>query len=171
MKHDISDHAWDALSALLCQEDPSTFLWSRVMPAVLKAAYLRGTAVIEQDATGALIGFMQHQPVQSGWAELGSFWVSPDHRGQGIASRLFARLVALLSTDSGVQGAFLVTHNPVVVALCAKYDWQEASHATWAQTVPYRETCGPCDRVPEEAKAGCPYRGDTAECRLLFISF
>ncbi|MFC1788248.1 GNAT family N-acetyltransferase [Patescibacteria group bacterium] len=118
--------------------------------------------ILEQ---GIVIGFLAAWPVEPGFAEIGSAWIDPGFRAQGLASQLYQRL----STLTGIHGrhCFGVTTNKLSVI--AGQHAGLIDHHDWEDPIPWHLTCGPCDKFVSEAqKRSCLLRDN--KCWLRIIS-
>lgn len=153
---DIPDHCWDELSQNLLPE--KAILHTRTTPDQLKRVYEDGYAVIEM-RDQHIVGFFAAWPVADGYHEVGTAWVRNDLRGQGIGRALYLAMKELLRAQDHV--IFGVTTNPVSVHLGHLMNLE--SHTNWHDPVPWKLTCGRCDKYAEEDKPSCPIR-DTHCC-------
>ena len=152
---------WDMLERVL-QLEPH-IMGSRITSVKLHDLYEQGLAVV-----GLLgdrpVGFIAAWPVETGFVEVGSAWIHPEHRGKGWGTQLVQEMANLMTRRT--ERAFAVSDNAVFVAAARKV--RLPLHNEWDDPIPYSLTCGPCEKRPgKEAKCACPIR-NTA-CRLVLF--
>ncbi len=157
----INHPEWFVLSAAMHEE--STILNTRTSPENLAKVFEDGLAlVLERD--DEMIGFIAAWPVASGFVELGSAWIRIDCRNQGYGNLLYEQSKSLPGVSEKV--VFAVTQNPM--ALKAGRHAGLMPHTDWTNPIPFKHTCGPCDKwETDEEKRACPLRDKT--CWLRYV--
>ncbi len=153
---------WEKLVMALQKEE--ALFGGRITPmALFELVQSDQALLIEKE--GEPIAFVALWPTQAlTWRELGSVWVAPAYRGQGLWRKMLTVIMNKVHDD-----VFLVTHNPRVVRLVTRQGWHEADAHSW-NSVPWEATCEPCDRWKSvEEKQCCTFRAVPTECRLFFL--
>lgn len=156
--HVIDSTAWSKLSKAMQLE--STILNTRTSPENLEKLYLNGLTVV-MVSNDSIIGHISAWPVEEGYLEIGSAWVHPMMRGQGLGRELYHAINGLAVLNG--NDCFAVTMNPI--ALKAGMHAGLHPHKDWNHPIPYRLTCGPCDLLVDSDKPNCPMRNNTCWLR------
>ena len=155
---------WEDLSKALRAEGGDTFLLARITAGALQEAHETGMGVtIEESGHIVACGFLWPTD-EPGVLELGTLWVHPKHRGQGLSSKVFAQRLTLPAAAN--KKLFIVSHEPIVAHHTHAHGFTEATGHTWSSLLNVHHTCGPCDRVSNEQKPNCPLKAVRTECRL-----
>lgn len=163
MKEKPSLQAYLRLSQHL--QDEEAIHGPRNVPTLLKERVDAGQAayILLQDKIIAFNALWETD--HPDWAEQGSLWVHPNHRGKGFAREVKQELYQLIRTD---QSTFVITHHDGAVKLAKSFGMIEASVDTW-DAAPWDATCGKCDRFETvKEKLECPLKAVPTECRLFF---
>ncbi len=146
-----------------CQAEEA-ILGARNTPENLATVFHKGQAAMIEDTEGIIAFAAAWDTPDPNWLELGSFWVSPAHRGHGLSSRVFHQLLEKFSDHH----LMIITHVAKVIHLCHRAQWVQATADTWGE-VPLTVTCGPCDVCATEAeKRACTRLADPEKCNLFF---
>jgi predicted GNAT family N-acyltransferase len=76
------------------------------------------TVILDKDQNiiaTAMLWEVENQPVT--WYEIGTVWVSTDHRGQNLGHKIFRSITDMIPWDSN---AFLLTTTPQIIHLAHK---------------------------------------------------
>jgi hypothetical protein len=152
---------WTVLSERLKTE--RDLLGTRVEAENLARAWNEGRAYGEF-VDGQIVSFCARWPTdEPAVEEVGTCWSAPEVRSRGYASRAFG---ALIHSASPSLRLFLITHRIEMVRIAHAHGWKEESADGWATYIPWKASCGVCDRIPEAEKPSCPYRAVPSECRM-----
>jgi predicted GNAT family N-acyltransferase len=75
------------------------------------------TAILDNDQNIIASAMLWKVPNQSNWYEIGTVWVSPEHRGQQLGYKVFRSITEMIPWDSN---AFLLTATPQIIYLANK---------------------------------------------------
>jgi len=144
---EIPPTAWNDLYEQLSTEP--ALLTTRLSPDYCKPCTHKIPRYIYRD--GLFVAFAALWPtLHPSWYEVGSVWVHPDHRDQGLGSQVFKQVVNLQPA-----GIFLITSEDKIRHLATAADLQEVDLQSW-QAVPWIASCGPCDKwKTNEQKQTC----------------
>jgi len=155
--------SWERLSKKL--SDETDLLGMRIVPENLFRSWESKKAVIRKKDEDIIAYVSLWETEYPQWFELGTLWVDIIHRGRKISSDIFCECLDAQPENSGV---FIITHEPRVIHLGTKFGFVEVSPEDWL-LLPWEVTCAPCDRLSEEEKQSCPFRGTREGCTLLYI--
>ncbi len=155
----ISKGAWHVLSTALGYEPKIDS--GRNTPENLKDLYQRSLAALLMEGN-APVGFIAAWPVAEGFIEIGSVWIHPDYRHQGLSHQIYDAI--LLFKGVGQQIAFGVTTNPISVHVGHRVGLEVTEN--WDDPIPQHLTCGPCEIVSSENQPTCEKRNKTCWLRI-----
>ena len=117
----ISQLSWKLLARTMRRE--RVFNNSRLNPACLARRCDEGLAVIEVDDSGCIIGYAAFWDTRlADVLELGSFFIAPSHRGQGLGTRLFGRCQEMLEREAAY--AIALTNSKAFERIALQAGWQ-----------------------------------------------
>ena len=152
---------WDELASALARETGFDDIGSRNDATRLRQAYHDGVAVLGvDDASDAPVGFVAAWDAGAGTYEIGSAWVHKEYRQMGHGSRLTASLLQLPRLREVTL--FAISQTPDFWRVARRVSLRQ--HTDWHSPASWEATCGPCTKIADDAKHGCPLR-DSA-CRL-----
>ena len=155
----ISKGVWHVLSkALGCEPKIDS---QRNTPENLRNLYEHSLATILMDDE-LPVGFIAAWPVAEGFLEIGSVWIHPDYRHQGLSHQIYDAIPLL--EGIGYQIAFGVTTNPISVHVGCRVGLEVTEN--WDDPIPQYLTCGPCEIVSPENQPTCEKRNKTCWLRI-----
>lgn len=135
---------------------------TRNTPVNLQALYEQHLAVVlmEDDEP---IGFIAAWPVAQGFAEIGSVWIHPAHRGRGLSHQIYDAIPLLRGVQAVV--AFGVTTNAISVHVGERVGLTIVDD--WDTPVPRHLSCGNCEHVAPLEQPMCSRRGVSCWLRVI----
>jgi len=132
----------DVLIQQLLREEQ--FLHRRIRNENLRQGLKGGRAVFKWDKDRNMYyAFCMLWPTQDKyWYELGTLWVHPKDRGNGLAGEVFKKCLECLPRSVGV---FLITHQTGVVELARSMGWQLGC-TNWTSSSFWQRIAEPWDR-------------------------
>jgi len=149
---------WDVLSKKLIAA--GIYRGSRLAPRHLSSRYYAGRAVIretcEEMGDRTILAYTAIWPTElPEWSELGTVWVSPELRGNGLVCKLMHATVNLLDTNF-----FLITDRESVMKAALQLGFIPATTQSKPGITRWASDVGVVCRLPETIYPVSPSRGD-----------
>jgi len=160
----LPESVWETLSTSLSAEPKIDS--TRNTAQNIKTLYEQNLAVVLMQGD-VPVGFIAVWPVEKGFVEIGSVWVHPDVRGQGLSHQIYDAVPSL----PGIQNivAFGITTNPISVHVGERVGLKIVRD--WDTPVPRHLSCGPCEYISPADQSTCPKRGVSCWLRVITSTY